>query len=152
MRRFALFIMLLAPSLPIQALDTGQAPPEQLLTLGDQLAAHAGSSQWQQLWQRSRAAGHLQARPGHPYFTIPQPLLPALARQALAQADQVEPLGKTVARYRRTFPDRVIGMLDDQPLNSLCLDIDWRTLPHGHSDNAHAYLAGASLLNSYPCE
>lgn len=152
MRRFALFIILLAPSLPIQALDTGQAPPEQLLKLGNQLAAHAGNSQWQQLWQRTRAAGHLQARPGHPYFTIAHPLLPGLARQALAQADQVEPQGKTVARYRRTFPDRVIGMLDDQPLNSLCLDIDWRTLPREQSGNAHAYLSGASLLNSYPCE
>ncbi|MEN5302955.1 hypothetical protein [Pseudomonas sp. TWI628] len=152
MRRFALFIILFAPSLPIQALDTRQAPPEQLLELGGQLAAHAGSSQWQQLWQRTRAAGHLHARPGHAYFTVPHPLLPELARQALAQADQVEPLGNTVARYRRTFPDRVIGMLDNQPLNSLCLVIDWRTLPQVQPTKAHAYLAGASLLNSYPCE
>ncbi|PVZ42210.1 hypothetical protein [Pseudomonas sp. CC120222-01a] len=152
MRRFALFFILFAPSLPIQALDTRQTAPERLLELGGQLAAHAGNSQWQQLWQRTRAAGHLQARPGHAYFTIPHPLLKELARQALAQADQVEPLGNTAARYRRIFPDRVIGMLDNQPLSSLCLVIDWRTLPQVQPSNAHAYLAGASLLSSYPCE
>ena len=31
MHRFALFVILVTPSLPIQALDTGQEPPEQLL-------------------------------------------------------------------------------------------------------------------------
>ncbi|MFJ4441128.1 hypothetical protein ACIPZ8_03435 [Pseudomonas sp. NPDC089422] len=152
MRTFALFVMLFTPSLPILALDTRQTAPERLLELGAQLAAHAGNSQWQQLWQRTRAAGHLQARPGHAYFTVPQPLLPELARQVLAQADQVEPQGNTLARYRRTFPDKVIGVLDKQSLNSLCLLIDWRSLPQEQSDKAHAYLAGASFLNSYPCE
>ncbi|QHG64735.1 hypothetical protein [Pseudomonas putida] len=152
MRNFALFIMLLTPSLPIHALDTGQAAPEQLLKLGSQLAAHAGSSQWQQLWQRTRAAGHLQATSGKAHFTIPQPQLPELARQTLAQADQVETVNRTLARYRRTFPDRVIGLLDGQPLNSLCLIIDWRTLPQEQADKAHAYLGSASLLNSYPCK
>jgi hypothetical protein len=152
MRNFALFIMLLTPSLPIHALDTGQAAPEQLLKLGSQLAAHAGSSQWQQLWQRTRAAGHMQATSGQAHFTIPQPLLPELARQTLAQADQAEAVNRSLARYRRTFPDRVIGMRDGQPLNSLCLIIDWRTLPQEQADNAHAYLGSASLLNSYPCK
>ncbi|MGJ7548928.1 hypothetical protein [Pseudomonas alloputida] len=152
MRNFALFIMLLTPSLPTHALDTGQAAPEQLLKLGSQLAAHAGSSQWQQLWQRTRAAGHLQVTPGQAYFTIPHPLLPELARQTLAQADQVETVKRTLVRYRRTFPDRVIGLLDGQPLNSLCLIIDWRTLPEEQADKAQAYLGSASLLNSYPCK
>ncbi|WP_060507424.1 hypothetical protein [Pseudomonas sp. NBRC 111124] len=152
MRRFALFIILLTPSLTTHALDTRQTPPEQLLELGGQLAAHAGSSQWQQLWQRTRAAGHLKAKPGHPYFTIPQPQLPDLARQTLAHADHVEALDITLARYRRTFPDRVIGMLDDQPLNSICLVIDWRTLPEAHAKKSVAYLKGTSLLNSYPCQ
>lgn len=152
MRNAALFIMLLTPSLATHALDTRQAPPEQLLKLGSQLADHAGKSQWQQLWQRSRAAGHLQATPGLAYFTISHPLLPELARQTLTRADKVEAVNITLARYRRAFPGRVIGMLDDQPLNSLCLIIDWRTLPQEQANEAHAYLAGASLLNSYPCK
>jgi len=152
MRHFALFIMLLTPSLATHALDTRQAPPEQLLKLGSQLAAHAGSSQWQQLWQRTRAAGHLQPTSGQAYFTAPQPLLPELARQTLAQADHVETVSRTLARYQRTFPDRVIGMLDDQPLHSLCLIIDWRTVPQEQANEAQAYLGSASLLNSYPCK
>lgn len=152
MRNVALFIMLLTPSLATHALDTRQAPPEQLLELGSQLADHAGSSQWQQLWQRTRAAGHLSATPGHAYFTPPHTLLPELARQTLAQADQVEAVDSTLARYKRTFPDSVIGMLDDQPLNSLCLIIDWRTLPQEQATQALAYLGGASLLKSYPCK
>lgn len=152
MRNVALFIMLLTPSLATHALDTRQATPEQLLTLGSQLAEHAGSSQWQQLWQRTRAAGHFQATSGHAYFTVPHSLLPELARQTLARADQVEAVNSTLARYRRTFPDRGIGVLDDQSLNSLCLVIDWRTLPQERASKAHAYLGGASLLNSYPCK
>jgi hypothetical protein len=151
MRKLALVIMLLTPSLPTHALDTRQVPPEQLLKLGSQLAAHAGSSQWQQLWQRTRAAGHLQAASGRAYFTVAHPLLPDLARQTLARADQVETVSNTRARYRRTFPERVIGMLDGQPLNSLCLIVDWRTLPQEQAGKAQAYFAGVSLLNSYPC-
>lgn len=152
MRNFALLVMLLTPSVAIHALDTRQAPPKQLLMLGSQLATHAGSSQWQQLWQRTRAAGHLQATSGHAYFTVPHTQLPELARQTLAGADQVEALNSTLARYRRTFPDRVIGMLDDQSLNSLCLIIDWRTLAQQLAKETHAHLAGASLLKSYPCK
>ena len=152
MRKFALLILLLSPALTTHALDPRQTPPEQLLKLGGQLAAHAGSSQWQQLWQRTRAAGHLQAKPGHPYFTIPQPQLPDLARQTLAHADRVEALNITLARYRRAFPDRVIGMFNDQPLNSICLVIDWRTLPQEQANTSYAYLKAASFLNSYPCK
>ncbi|UXH42028.1 hypothetical protein [Pseudomonas promysalinigenes] len=152
MRHLPLLIMLLTPSLAIHALETQQAPPEQLHKLGSQLAAQAGNSQWQQLWQRTRAAGHLQATSGHAYFTVPHPLLPGLARQTLARADQVEALGNTLARYRRSFPDSVIGQLDGRPLNSLCLVIDWRTLPQSNASEPHAYLGSATLLKSYPCE
>jgi hypothetical protein len=152
MRNFALFIMLLTPALATHALDTRQTPPEQLLQLGSQLAGQAGSSQWQQLWQRTRDAGHFKAASSHAYFTITHPLLPELARQTLARADQVETVNSTLARYRRTFPDRVIGMLDEQPLYSLCLIIDWRSLPQAQASKAHANLSGASLLNSYPCK
>jgi len=147
----ALFTLLLLPALPTHALDTEQATPEQLLQLGNQLAASAGPSQWQQLWQRTRTAGYLQAQAQRPHFTLEQLRLPALAEQALAQADQVEALGNSVARYRRQFPGQVIGMLDQHTLDALCLEVDWRTLPQGMVDHPQAYLGSARLLSSYPC-
>jgi len=114
----ALFTLLILPSLPAHALDTHPLPPEQLLTLGTKLAAHAGSNQWQQLWQRTRAAGHLQPEPGRAYFTLSQAQLPQLARETLTKADQVEAQNNTFALYRRAFPGQVVGMLDEQPLNA----------------------------------
>ena len=47
MLKQALFTLLLLPALPTHALDTEQVTPEQLLQLGNQLAASAGTSQWQ---------------------------------------------------------------------------------------------------------
>ena len=52
-----LFASLLLTPFSLHALDTRQASTEQLLELGRELAAHAGASQWQQLWQRVRQAG-----------------------------------------------------------------------------------------------
>ncbi|MNH26631.1 hypothetical protein D3C79_866950 [compost metagenome] len=146
------FASLLLFSLPLYALDTRQASSEQLLTLGNALAVQAGSSQWQQLWQNVRQAGHLQAQPGHAYFTVDQPQLPELARQALAQATEVEPLSLTRARYRREFPGQVIGKRDGTSLTALCLVVDWRTLPSTLLNTPQAYLPSASLIDGYPCE
>jgi len=147
----ALFTLLILPSLPAHALDTQPLAPEQLLTLGAKLAAHAGSNQWQQLWQRTRAAGHLQPEPGRAYFTLSQAQLPQLARETLTKADQVEAQNNTFALYRRAFPGQVVGMLDEQPLNAFCLVIDWRSLPQNMADSPYAYLSSASLVQGYPC-
>ncbi|MFJ4109933.1 hypothetical protein [Pseudomonas sp. NPDC089758] len=147
----ALLILLLLPALPTHALDVRQIPPERLLELGRELAAHAGSSQWQQLWQRTRAAGHLIAEPGHAHFTLEQPQLPKLAYETLANAGQVEAVGKTLALYRRSFPDKVLGRHDKQSLSALCLVVDWRSLPQTMASRPHAYLANVSLMHVYPC-
>ncbi len=151
MRRFVLFLSLFTPTLPAFALDTRQVAPERLLTLGSQLSSHAGNSQWQQLWQRTRAAGHFAAGPGRAYFTIDQAALPELARQALGQAEHVQALDTTQVRYKRAIPGSPVGMLDGQPLHSLCVVIDWRSLPEAADGTAHASLRGASLMATYPC-
>ncbi|HEN8799380.1 hypothetical protein HP546_21200 [Pseudomonas sp. CM25] len=138
--------------LSLHALDTRQIPSEQLFQLGRELAAHAGASQWQQMWQRVRQAGYLQADGSPAHFSVPLALLPDLARQTLAQADQVQAVQQTQALYRRSFADRVIGQRQGAPLHALCLLVDWRTLPQGMADSPRAYLNSASLLSSYPCD
>ena len=147
-----LFTSLFLTPFSLHALDTRQTPAEHLLELGRELAAHAGSSQWQQLWQRVRQAGYLQANAAPVHFRVPAARLPDLARQTLAQADQVQAQRQTQALYRRHFAGQVIGQRNDQPLHALCLLVDWRTLPQGMRATPQAYLGSASLLSSYPCE
>ncbi|WP_084785170.1 hypothetical protein [Pseudomonas putida] len=147
-----LFASLLLTPFSLHALDTRQTSAEQLLELGRELAGQAGASQWQQLWQRVRQAGYLQAKGASVHFSVPLAQLPELARQTLAQADQVQAQQQTQALYRRSFADQVIGHRDGQPLHALCLLVDWRTLPQGMRDYPQAYLRSASLLSSYPCD
>ena len=146
-----LFASLILTPLTLHALDTREVTTAQLLELGRDLERHAGASQWQQLWQRVRQAGYLQAHGAPVYFSAPMAQLPELARQTLAQADQVQALHQTQALYRRSFSGTVIGQRSGQPLHALCLVVDWRTLPPGMLDEPHAYLRSASLLSSYPC-
>ncbi|WEK28753.1 MAG: hypothetical protein P0Y58_17765 [Candidatus Pseudomonas phytovorans] len=146
-----LFASLILTPLSLHALDTREVTAAQLLELGHDLERHAGASQWQQLWQRVRQAGYLQAHGAPVHFTAPMAQLPNLARQTLAQADHVQVLHQTQALYRRSFPGTVIGQRGAQPLHALCLLVDWRTLPQGMLDSPHAYLRSASLLSSYPC-
>ncbi|AYG45234.1 hypothetical protein DV532_13390 [Pseudomonas sp. Leaf58] len=147
-----LFASLFLTPFTLHALDTHQVSTEQLLELGRELASEAGASQWQQLWQRARQAGYLQANGASLHFSIPQAQLPDLARQTLADADQVQAVQQTQALYRRSFAGQVIGQRDGQPLDALCLLVDWRTLPQGMHATPQAYLHGASLVNSYPCD
>ncbi|MCO7513847.1 hypothetical protein NJF44_08900 [Pseudomonas guariconensis] len=144
-------LLLLAPS-PAHALETTHLPPERLHALGSALANKAGSSQWQLLWQNVRTAGYLTNHPTRLHFSVPHRELPILARETLAQADQVEALERTRARYRRDFHPQVIGRRDGQALNALCLVVDWRAVPHGMRDRPEAYLRLARLLDSYPCD
>ncbi|WP_426807948.1 hypothetical protein ABOC32_16260 [Pseudomonas sp. WOUb67] len=146
-----LFASLILTPLTLHALDTRDVTAAQLLELGRDLERHAGASQWQQLWQRVRQAGYLQAHGTPVHFSAPMAQLPELARQTLAEADHVQALYQTQALYRRSFSDTVIGHRDGQPLHALCLVVDWRALPQGMLDAPQAYLRSASLLSSYPC-
>ncbi|WP_449433609.1 hypothetical protein [Pseudomonas putida] len=146
-----LFISLFPASLPTHALDTQLTPPGHLLRLGSELATNAGASQWQQLWQRVRSAGYLQAQPGQDHFSVGQAQLPELVRSTLAQADQVSAVDTTRALYRRDFPGRTVGLRDGQPLSAVCLIVEWRSLPQSAVSAPHAYLQNAGLVISYPC-
>ncbi|HDS1817863.1 TPA: hypothetical protein QEM96_002510 [Pseudomonas putida] len=152
MYKSMLFASFALTSSPLYALDTRHTPAEQLLELGSELAASAGSSQWQQLWHSVREAGYLHPHTSQVHFTLPASQLPGLARQTLAQADQVYPVQQTRALYRRNFSDRVVGKRGEHAFSALCLLVDWRALPQGMTTTPRAYLKSASLLSSYPCD
>lgn len=146
-----IYCLLLLASPAAMAVDTATLSNDQLHQLARELEPHAGSSQWQQLWQRMRRAGYFNARPGQLHLTIPQPQLPALARQTLAEADQAETLDSARVRYRKDFSPRLIGRRDTERFNALCLEVDWRAVPQSQAHAPKAYLGMVGLLQGYPC-
>ncbi|WP_259679236.1 hypothetical protein [Pseudomonas vranovensis] len=151
MRTLLLSLALLGP-LNAHALPTESQPQEVLLELAAQLAHSAGSSQWQQLWQRSRQAGHLHSSPHTEHFNVPQVQIPALVASTLASADQARALKQTQVRYRRDFQPRVIGKAGTQALTALCVWVDWRSFPEQGVSHPTPYLGQVSLLLARPCE
>lgn len=148
--RLLLGSLMLATSLGTYALNTEKLPESALLSLGATLAHSAGSSQWQQLWQRTRTAGHLS--PGEiAHFTLPQPQVAELVKSTLRQADSADAAKTTQVRYRRDFQPQVVGMLSGTPLSAICLWVDWRTLPDLHSTAMAPHMGQVSLLVSRPC-
>ena len=145
---FCLF--LLAPPIAL-ALDTTQVSTEQLHQLARELAPRAGPGQWQQLWQNMRRAGYFSAHPGQLQLVVPQSEVPALARQTLAQANQVEALDTARARYRKDFTPQIIGQRGSHRFNALCLEVDWRAVPQSQVHAPTAYLGMVGLLEAYPC-
>ena len=146
------YFVLLLTALPGHALETKHIPLDQLHALGRELAERAGSSQWQQLWQRVRQSGQLERRSPVLHFDVVSSRLPDLARRTLADADEVIPQKRTQARYRKDFRPVVIGRQGARSLTALCIVVDWRSLPDGAAQHRRAYLGTASLLNAYPCE
>ena len=138
----------LSASLDSHALNTEQHAESTLLALGTSLAQSASSSQWQQLWQRTRAAGHLT--PGNvAHFTLSHPHVAEHVRDTLDHADTVTPEHGTRARYRRDFQPQVVGIDSGVALTAVCLWVDWRTLPENLASAAH--MGQVSLLLSKPC-
>lgn len=142
--------LVLCTSLAAHALNTEQLPDATLLALGSSLAQNAGSSQWQQLWQRTRAAGHLT--PGAAaHFTLAQATIVELVTATLGAADAVSASKGTRAHYRRDFSPLVTGMDNGRPLSAICLWVDWRTLPENAIAASARHLSQVSLLVSHPC-
>ena len=130
------------------ALQTGQLPEPRLRELSANLADAAGSSQWQQLWKRSRDAGHFQPSGQQARFTLPMSSIPERVRETLGMADGITPEQSTLALYRRDFAPQIVGVEGTQNLSAICLRVDWRSVP----DNPQPeQLIGASLLLTYPC-
>ncbi|MFJ4374466.1 hypothetical protein ACIP1T_17905 [Pseudomonas japonica] len=142
--------LVLSTSLDAHALDSERLSEADLLALASHLAQSAGSSQWQQLWQRSRSAGHLS--PGNvAHFTLPQPQIAQLTRATLDNPQSAQAESGTRARYRRDFQPLVLGNDNGKPLTALCLWVDWRTLPERVSGSATSWMGQVSLLVSKPC-
>lgn len=149
-RRFISCIALLA-GLEANALPTADLTAEQRQTLGALLADQAGASQWQQLWQRTRQAGHLSAQPGTAYFDLaPARLLDAVAL-TLAAPDQTAPVRQTQVMYRRSFLPQTVGKQADATFSAICIWVDWRSLPAHALNQPGAYLGQVSLLLTRPC-
>lgn len=117
------------------------------------LADQAGSSQWQLLWQNTRAAGHFKPIGTQPRFTLPMRDIPPLVQQTLAEPDRIDRLGATRTRLRRNISPRIAGEINGTPLNAICLTVDWR----GASEPAKgkpadvASLRFVSLVTAEPC-
>jgi len=148
--RILLGSLALSTSLGAQALNTENLAEADLLALATALAQSAGSSQWQQLWQRSRAAGHLS--PGQAaHFTLDQPQIARLTLATLEKADAATAERGTRARYRRDFQPQVLGNDKGTPLSALCVWVDWRTLPERLGASRKLEMGQVSLLLSKPC-
>ncbi|MCP3752859.1 hypothetical protein [Pseudomonas sp. SBB6] len=134
------------------ALSTESQPPSVLLELGTQLANSAGSSQWQQLWQRTRQTGYLNSGAQGVHFDVPQAEIPALVAATLAAADEALALKQTHVLYRRDFHPRVVGKVAAKDVTALCLWVDWRSFPEHGIHRPADYLGQVSLLLTRPCE
>lgn len=149
--RFLCGITLLI-GLEAQALPTAALSPEQHQALGKQLLQHAGTSQWQQLWQRSRQAGHLDKHAHIPYFSLDSAQLIEAVKLTLSQPEHTSALKHTQVLYRRDFLPLVVGMQADRSLSAVCIWVDWRTLPEHALNRPAAYLGQISLLLARPCQ
>jgi len=134
---------------PAQALQTDSTEIHVLKAYGAVLASQAGSSQWQQLWKRTRDAGYFDSRqPG--FFTVPQEGLPAMVNTVLSAPDAVTAHQTTRAVFRHDFKQPV-GTLDSAPVSAICVDVDLRTLPASTSVDPDSDVGTVSLLTAMPC-
>ncbi|QBF26174.1 hypothetical protein EXN22_10885 [Pseudomonas tructae] len=145
-------LILLGPLLKAHALPTENVPSSVLKSLGTELADNASNSQWQQLWQRTRHAGHLGSGAQTVHFTVPQAQIPALVAQTLTNADEAGPLKQTQVRYRRDFHPRVIGKAATGELSAVCVWVDWRSFPTQAINRPAGHLQQVSLLLARPCD
>lgn len=145
------FLLILASGLS-HAMSTQNLSETTLKTYGQSLAAAAGSSQWQQLWQRSRAAGYFNQDGAQARFTLPMKLIPELVSSTLRDAHSVQPDKGTQALYRRDFAPRVVGTEGPQALTAICLNVDWRSLPEHTPATDSGQMGSVSLLLVQPCQ
>ncbi len=138
--------------LEAQALPTTTLSPDQRVALGKQLAEHAGASQWQQLWQRSRQAGYLYEQSTTPHFSLDSTELIEAAALTLSQPKETSAVNQTQVLYRRDFFPKTVGKHAQTSLNAVCIWVDWRTLPAHAVNRPGPYLGQISLLLVHPCQ
>lgn len=141
----------LAACVNVQALETQTVTQATLLNLAATLATEAGSTQWQQLWQRTREAGYFTPSASAVHFSVSQGEIPALVAATLANADSATAGKSTQALYRRDFSPRVLGLAGTSRYTALCLWVDWRTLPQRIPATPGPFMKQVSLLLAQPC-
>ncbi|MDD1978914.1 MULTISPECIES: hypothetical protein [Pseudomonas] len=137
--------------LEAQALPTAALSSEQRTALGKQLAEQAGASQWQQLWQRTRHAGHLDGHANTAYFDLAPTQLIASVFLTLSQPQQTSAVKQTQVLYRRDFLPQTVGKHAETHFSAICVWVDWRTLPTHAVNRPGPYLGQISLLLARPC-
>ncbi|RMQ47425.1 hypothetical protein ALQ04_03892 [Pseudomonas cichorii] len=143
------FVLLGLFSSSAHALATGEVPPETLQAYGATLEASAGNAQWQQLWKRTRDEGMFSSQsPTH--FTVPNNLIPDMARKTLGGSQSVKAMDTTRAMYRFDF-SRPVGIERNQQVTAICLTVDWRTLPADTAKDDASRMGSVSLLVARPC-
>ncbi|MBF7140897.1 MULTISPECIES: hypothetical protein [Pseudomonas] len=139
---------------PAAALSVHTLTETELREASARLADRAGSSQWQQLWSRTRAAGHFEPTGRQPRFTLPMREIPTAVRHTLVDPHQVQVKGQTRVHLRRDFSPQVTGTADGQVLTAVCLTIEWRGAPDS-TRNARLEDAGLTFVglhSTQPCE
>ncbi|PSS51594.1 hypothetical protein [Pseudomonas sp. BBP2017] len=134
------------------ALPTTTLSPDQRAALGKQLAEHAGASQWQQLWQRSRHAGYLHEQSTVPHFSLDSNELIKAAALTLSQPKETSAVNQTQVLYRRDFAPKIVGKHAQTSLSAVCIWVDWRALPEHAVNRPAPYLGQISLLLVHPCQ
>lgn len=145
------FLLLLASGIS-HAMNTENLSEKTLKAYGHSLATAAGSNQWQQLWQRTRAAGHFQPEGTQARFTLSMQQIPGLVSDTLSDAHGVRADKGTQALYRHDFTPRVVGIEGTQNLTAICLRVDWRSLPEQTPTSDGAQMGSVSLLLVKPCQ
>jgi hypothetical protein len=138
-------------SVNAHALQTIDLPESSLRAYAATLAGAVGSSQLQQLWKRTRDAGHFGGAQGTAYFTAPMRDIPALVNQTLAQPDELAALKQTQVDYRRDFSPQVVGKAGAAALTAVCLRVDWNALPQSAQPDHGQAMGLVSLLTAKPC-
>lgn len=148
---FTLAATLALASAGAHALQTTDLPEASLRTYAATLAGAASSSQLQQLWKRTRDAGHFGGAPGTAYFTAPMRDIPALVNQTLAQPDELAAVKQTQVDYRRDFKPQEVGKADAVALTAVCVRVDWNALPASTPADHGQAMGLISLLVARPC-
>ncbi|MFT3962223.1 hypothetical protein [Propionivibrio sp.] len=133
-------------------MDTENLSEKTLKAYGQSLANAADSSQWQQLWRRTRAEGCFQQESVQRRFTLPMQEIPKLVATTLRDAHDVQSNRRTQAIYRHDFAPRVVGAEGTQNLTAVCLTVNWRSLPEHTATDDMAQMVNISLLLVQPCQ
>ncbi|QLF92340.1 hypothetical protein HW090_03640 [Pseudomonas sp. ABC1] len=145
------FLLILATGM-CHAMSTENLSDKTLKAYGQTLSSVAGSSQWQQLWQRTRAAGHFQQEGPQARFTVPMKDIPDLVSSTLRNAHDAQSDRGTQVIYRKDFVPQVVGVEGVNNLTAVCVRVDWRSLPEGTATGDFAQMGNVSLLLARPCQ